>query len=46
MAFNSQGKLPAASPGNQCQQCHQFGAFTALAAEDLEADGMLLDVHS
>lgn len=27
-------------------QCHQFGAFTALATEDLEADGMLLDVHA
>lgn len=27
-------------------QCHQFGASTALAAEDLEADGMILNVHS
>lgn len=27
-------------------QCHQFGAFTALAAEHLEADGMLLDMHA
>lgn len=26
-------------------QCHQFGAFAALAAVDIEADGTLLNVH-
>lgn len=32
------------SAGRQ-HQCHQFGAFAALAAVDIEADGTLLNVH-